>query len=346
MPEILGIAQDLDARAWDRVVDARGGHLMQTSAWGELKTRFGWSVARIALESDGALVAGAQMLIRALPLGLKFAYVPRGPVVNPSDAEALRVLRDALIAAARARGAIVLKIEPNTTSPLILSPEEDWRQSQPIQPRTTIHVDLTRDQDALLAAMKPKWRYNIRLAERKGVRVRVGGVADAQLFYALLKMTGARDRFALHSFAYYQAALELLGTHDRAQLFIAEYAGEPLAAIFVTAIGGEAIYLYGASSDAHRDKMPNHALHWAALQWAQARGCSRYDLWGIADTAWADAPGDAGTSDHSPLPHGLFRFKQGFGGAVARYASASDFVFSRVKYALFMRALAVRRASF
>ncbi len=346
MPD--NIIRDPTPRVWDDFVHARGGHLLQTRAWGALKARFGWHAERVLLLRDDAPIAGAQILFRRLPLGLTFAYVPRGPIADDPAA-----LVNALCAICAAQGAFTLKIEPNAPPPFFPPPPSggESRVGIPIQPQTTIHVDLTRDLDAMLAQMKPKWRYNIRLAERKGVTVRAGSANDAPLFYKLLQVTGARDKFAIHSLDYYRAAIELLSADEHARLLIAEYAGEAIAAIFVTAIGDEAIYLYGASSDAHRDKMPNHALHWSAIQWAKSRACTRYDLWGIADTAWAEVDehperGTAGTQskDASPMPHGLYRFKQGFGGQVVRYAGAYDFVFSRSKYWLYQRALAARRS--
>jgi len=330
-----------DARAWDDFVAAHGGHVLQSSPWGELKTRFGWSAHRVALARDDALIAGAQILFRRLPLGLRFAYIPRGPVVGPNDSNTVTALFDALCHAAKSRYAFALKIEPNwldvPTSNFQL-PTSNFRllTSNSIQPRTTIHLDLTPDLDAILAQMKPKWRYNIRLAERKGVTVREGSADDLATFHRLMQVTSARDKFAIHSENYYRAAFELFTARDYARLFVAEYAREPLAMIFVTAFGGEAIYLYGASSNAHRERMPNHALHWAAIQWAKARGCARYDLWGLGATTDADA--------HTA--HGLYQFKQGFGGAVVRYAGAYDVVFSRWRYAVYARAAAWRRGGF
>jgi peptidoglycan pentaglycine glycine transferase (the first glycine) len=335
-----------DARTWNDFVRSRGGHVLQSTAWAELKSRFGWSAQRIALARADTFIAGAQLLFRRLPLGLVFAYIPRGPVADPQDRATFAALLDALCATARARGAFVLKVELNTQAPSPVSGLSDGGglgvgiPSHPIQPRTTIHVDLTRDLDTILAQMKPKWRYNIRLAERKGVTVRAGSADDIATFYRLLQVTGARDAFAIHSEDYYRAAFDLFTAQDAARLFVAEYGGEPLAAIFVTAFGEEAIYLYGASGNAHREVMPNHALHWHAMQWAKSRGCTRYDLWGIADTAWAEAPEDA-----DQLPHGLYQFKQGFGGVVVRYAGAYDVVFSRWRYALYTRALAARRGA-
>ncbi|HEX2999162.1 MAG TPA: peptidoglycan bridge formation glycyltransferase FemA/FemB family protein [Armatimonadota bacterium] len=338
-----------DPRAWDDFVRAGGGHLLQSAGWGELKSRFGWSALRLALEKDGALVAGAQVLFRRLPLGLCLAYVPRGPVADPSRREICTALIDALSRAAKARGAFALKIEPDRQTGALNWPPSSGLQTfhvergATIQPQTTIHVDLTPEPDAILAAMKHKWRYNIRLAERKGVRVREGTANDIPRFYQLLEITGVRDRFGIHSLDYYRAAFDLLQVHAR--LFLAEYEGELLAAIFVTAFGEDGIYLYGASGNAHRERMPNHAVQWAAMQWAKSRGCVRYDLWGIPDLEGKDEENGGGTSARNEglLPEGLARFKQGFGGKVVRYAGAYDIVFARLKYRIYRQALALRR---
>jgi lipid II:glycine glycyltransferase (peptidoglycan interpeptide bridge formation enzyme) len=348
MSNELGIVVNPDARVWDDFVASRGGHVFQTTAWGELKTRFGWSALVLALARGDAPIAGAQVLFRQLPLGLRFAYIPRGPVVDPNDRVAFAALLDALCAAVKSRGAFALKIEPNWLDAPISNLQ--FLPSNSIQPRTTIHLDLTRGLDAILAQMKPKWRYNIRLAERKGVTVREGSADDLPTFYRLMQITRARDRFAIHSADYYRAAFELFTARDYARLFVAEYAREPLAAIFVTAFGGEAIYLYGASSNAHRERMPNHALHWAAIQWAKARGCVRYDLWGVAAVADAlvgerHARDQSDLSNVSSLPHGLYQFKQGFGGQLVQYTGGYDAVFSRWRHALYVRALAWRRGA-
>lgn len=340
MPPEYDVMENCAARPWDEFACAHGGHVLQSAAWGELKGRFGWSARRVLLRYGGEPVAGAQVLFRRLAPGLVLGYVPRGPVGDASDPRPLTALVDALAQTARRQGAFALKVEPNrlADSPATArSGAARWVEARGLQPRTTIHVDLTRDLDALLAQMKPKWRYNIRLAERKGVTVRAGTREDLPVFYRLMQVTGERDHFGIHSAEYYGAAFELLGEYAR--LFVAEYAGEPLAAIFVTAFAGEAIYLYGASANSHRERMPNHALHWAAIQWAKTRGCTRYDLWGVPD------PGTAAAENGQALPDGLYQFKQGFGGNLVRYAPAFDLVFSRVKYAVYERALALRRSA-
>jgi peptidoglycan pentaglycine glycine transferase (the first glycine) len=343
----IRLVENPDATTWNDFVQAQHGHLLQSYPWGELKSRFGWSALRLAVACDQELVAGSQILFRQLPFGLSLAYIPRGPIVDSTDHNTVTVLFDALCRTAKSRGAFALKLEPNWLEAITADDESRSTHyesllthyqrfpSNSIQPRTSIHLDLTRDLDTILAQMKPKWRLNIRLAARKGVTVRAGNLGDIPAFYRLLQITSARDQFAVHSEQYYRCAFELFTSGENARLFVAEYSGEPLAMIFVTALGGEAIYLYGASSDSNRERMPNHALHWAAIQWAKERGCSRYDLWGLGATTDADAN----------AAHGLYQFKQGFGGTSVRYVSAVDVVFTRWQYALYKRAIEFRRGS-
>jgi lipid II:glycine glycyltransferase (peptidoglycan interpeptide bridge formation enzyme) len=334
----IHLIENPDTRAWDAFVASHGGHILQSSVWGELKSKFGWRAQRLALMDDGTLVAGAQILFRRLPLGLHFAYIPRGPVADFTDTPTVEFLFNTILAVAKSHNAFALKIEPNTLNwePLTFNLEPltfNLKPSTTIQPRTTLHLDLTRDLDTILAQMKPKWRYNIRLAERKGVLVREGKADDLPTFYRLMQITSARDKFAIHAADYYRTAFELFTARDYARLFVAEYEREPLAMILVTAFGGEAIYLYGASSNAHRERMPNHALHWAAIQWAKARGCTRYDLWGLGATTDAD----------ERTAHGLYQFKQGFGGQLVQYAGGYDAVFSRWQYAVYNLAVKIKR---
>lgn len=310
----------LTAPVWDRFVaeDPRG-HLLQTWAWGELKGSFGWHPWRVAVAQDGALVAGAQVLYRRFgPLSL--AYVPKGPVLLVNDGEAIALLWRAIREHARRFGAIALKVEPEWR-------DEDaaahaWLRSygfrpspNTIQPRRTVIVDLVPDEEEILARMKPKWRYNIRLSSRKGVEVRSEGPEALGIFYELMRVTGERDGFAIHSRAYYEKALALFAPLGRAQLLVAYYEEQPLAALMPFAFNKQAWYMYGASSNAHRERMPNHQLQWRAMQWAKAQGCTQYDLWGIADVD-PQAP--------TAKLEGVQRFKEGFGGEIVRYVGAYD----------------------
>jgi len=317
-----------DAATWDRFVASDpGGHLLQTWAWGELKGRFGWRAVRAAVERDGALVAGAQVLYRRLgPMTL--AYVPKGPVLVDDDPAAAAMLWRGLERLSRPRLTVALKVEP------------DWRDDEPqhhrwlceqglapsprtIQPRHTIIVDLTAADDDMLARMKPKWRYNTRLAERKGVEVVEGGVNDVSAFHDLMQMTGERDAFGVHSAAYYGAALALLAPEGRARLLLATFQGELLAGLLAMQFNGRAYYMYGASSNEQRNLMPNHLLQWRAMQWARSLGCTAYDLWGIPDV-YEDA-------ETAPLA-GVYRFKAGFGGEEVRFVGAYDHVYRPLLY--------------
>ena len=328
-----------DATAWDALCRAQRAHLLQTFTWGELKNKFGWQVERVAISNGATFHTGAQILYRQLAPGLTIAYIPRGPI--GSTIETLTPFIERITKHVRARGAFLLKIEPDWNQDdarvTALRTARAQRTAETIQPPATIHLDLTADLDTILARMKSKWRYNIRLAEKKGISVRHGTSDDISAFYELMRVTGARDQFAIHGENYYRTAHELLRARDAAALLIAEYESQPLAAIFVTAFADEAIYLYGASGNAERNRMPNHALHWSAIQWAKARGCARYDLWGIP-------PAADETSDAENLPSSLYQFKQGFGGSIVRYTGAWDFVFSPSKYQLYKLARKLRKS--
>jgi len=349
---------------------ARGdGHPLQLSGWGGLKARFGWETRRVALtDIHGAITAGAQLLLRSV-YGVKLAYVPRGPLLDWNDDDQRGELLAALVRECRQLGVSVLKIEPtllDTPANRALLRHSGFQPSaQMIQPPSTILLDLTTD-DAMLAAMKPKWRYNVRLAERKGITVRVMQRGDLPAFHRLMRETGMRDGFAVHSDAYFDAAFDLL-TPDHAAFLMAEYAGEALAAIVVALAGKTGVYVWGASSERERSRMPNHALQWAGMRWARAHGASCYDLWGIPDDlgrlamALADRAGErkAGeretvgvASDALPiqleaLPShdlwGVYRFKQGFGGRVVRMVGAWDRPIRQPGAQLYFTGVTVRR---
>ena len=192
--------------------------------------------------------------------------------------------------------------------------------------------------------MRPKTRYNIRLAARKGVRVRVGGADDLARFAALMAETGSRDGFGVHPAAYYRRAFDVFAPAGMAALLLAEYEGAILAGLMAFAFSDTAYYLYGASSDRHRNLMPTYALQWEAMRWARARGCQQYDLWGIPDEVGRNP--SAYMEDDPPGRQGLWgvwRFKRGFGGEVVRYVGAWDFVYRPMTYRLYNLLLRLRR---
>lgn len=337
-----------DPVQWDAFSkEAETGHLLQSWGWGELKAPFGWLPIRVAALEHGHIVAAAQVLCRHLPLDLvTLAYMPRGPMLSQPlslrspDSE----LIEAVLATCRRRRAVMLKLEPEwPDTEAARQWMSAWRlsaSSWSVQPRRTVLVDLHPDEDDILAHMKPKTRYNIRLAERKGIIVAQGTADDLPDFHRLLLTTGERASFGVHTLEYYRRAWSLFRERDSVALFLARYSGRTLAAILVIAWGKTAYYMYGGSSDEERQRMPTYLLQWEAMRWAKARGCQLYDLWGIPDVDESEVGEDIQAAEASGvLSHGmggLYRFKRGFGGQQTRYIGACDAVLNPVLYPLMM----------
>lgn len=326
-----------DREQWNAFLLQKGGHLLQSYEWGEFKSCFGWRACRVALEGREEIIAGAQLLIRDLPLG-SLAYIPRGPVIDPQKGEALETLLAQLHLLARQESALFLRLEPDWEGGdrgNLLRRGGFRRALQSIQPQSTLAVDIEGDLESILSQMKPKTRYNIRLAERKGVVVKEGREEDLEAFYQLLRITGSRDRFFVHSGRYYLEAWRAFAPRGMGRLLLAFYGHQMLAGLMVFAFGHRAYYLYGASSGEHRNLMPNHLLQWEAIRWAKERGCLVYDLWGIPDEVGKDGePPDFAKRDGELW--GVYRFKRGFGGRVVRTIGALDYVYSPLLYRLLM----------
>jgi peptidoglycan pentaglycine glycine transferase (the first glycine) len=323
---------ELTASEWDEfLARCPEAHLLQTGAWGVLKADFGWRVLRIA---DGA--AGAQVLFRRLPLGLSVAYIPKGPVSRLApqalaDEKKFWLTLDDLC---RREKAIFMKVEPDlwlATGDENIAPSGFRLSQQDIQPARTLIVDLRGSEDQVLARMKQKTRYNVRLALKKGVVVSPS--ADIDTFHRLILSTGMRDRFGVHSREYYRRAYELFFPRGECELLIAEHQGVPLAALMVFARGSRAWYFYGASSDAQRDRMPTYLLQWEAMRWARSQGCTVYDLWGVPDAD--ERTLEAQFTQRSDGLWGVYRFKRGFGGELHRAQGPWDRVYNPVLYRLY-----------
>jgi len=176
-------------------------------------------------------------------------------------------------------------------------------------------IDLGQSEEELLARMKSKTRYNIRLAVRKGVSVRLGGRDDLPGFYQLYHETSQRDDFIIRPYDYYHDVWQTFLADGLADLLLADWAGKTIAGLLLFRLGHKAWYMYGASSSERRDLMPNYLLQWEAIRVSREKGCLLYDLWG--------APDDL-SNEHAPMA-GVFRFKAGLGGQVVRHIGAYDF---------------------
>lgn len=334
-----------DPQRWNHFVLASGkGHLLQSFEWGQFKAKFGWDVERVAVTDQGEITSGAQVLFRRTPLG-QMAYVPRGPVMSTGGLEKMAELVKAVDERARKRGAFLITMEPNEFAPPDLRSLGFVPAARSIQPRTTIHVDLSPDLDVISKRQLPKTRYSIRTANQRGVKVRTGDIDHLPAFYELLRITGLRDKFPIHHYEYYKEAVATLG--DKVRVFSAFFEEEQLATIIVTAFAGEAIYMYSASSDSRRNLMPNYLLQWEAMKWAKEVGCTRYDLWGVPDEVWEleqnqtpenDSPATYQPGERKGL-WGVYHFKKGFGGQIVRYVGPYDCTCSNLRYWLWQKAL-------
>ena len=329
------MAQEITLDEWEACLNGYpNAHLLQTRQWGDLKSAFGWQPRWVAGEG-----CGAQVLFRRLPVGLSMAYIPRGPVLSeraPDFQAAWAQLGPVLDAISRQERAIALKIEPDgwveTGQGTATLPPAGFRLSRhSIQPPRTITVSLDGEESLLLSRMKQKTRYNIRLAQKKGVVVRPWD--DLAGFHTLMQVTGRRDAFGVHSLAYYRRAYEIFHPQGACELLVAEVEGTPAAAVMVFAHGRRAWYFYGASSNERREWMPSYLLQWEAMRWARNRGCREYDLWGVPD--YDEATLEAGFETARGGLWGVYRFKRGFGGVLRRAAGPWDRVYHPALYALY-----------
>ncbi|HYM51352.1 MAG TPA: peptidoglycan bridge formation glycyltransferase FemA/FemB family protein [Candidatus Limnocylindrales bacterium] len=297
----------LGPQDWDRALLRQPApSLLQSWRWGELQARFGWRVDRIAFDGGGSGVCSLQRADGLWPRST-IAYVPRGPAIAPSAAA--EVLAELEARARRARD-MVLRIEPQVPAgdPMTQAlTRRRFQPGEPVQPHATRLLDLTPEPEALRAAFKSKTRYNLSLAERKGVVVRA--TRDVDTFARLAEATARRQGIALPAAPYYRAALDIFEPDDGVRLYLASHDGRTLAGIMVFRFGDTAYYLFGGSTDEGREVMPNYLLHWTAMLDYRALGCRVYDWWGIPEEPAPDHPW-----------FGLYRFKTGFGGTTVRYA--------------------------
>jgi lipid II:glycine glycyltransferase (peptidoglycan interpeptide bridge formation enzyme) len=294
---------------------------------------------------DGRPLAAAQLLLRTLGgplrwLRLSSAYCPRGPLLDWSDRRLAEQILEDLRRVAAQYGAYALRIDPDLAlgyglpedgrpDPVGLQLQSSlesngWSPAaEQVQFRNTMIIDLHPSEEELLADMKQKTRYNVRLAGRREVMVRQGGREDFDLLYDMYAETSLRDGFAIRAKAYYHDAWGLFLEAGKACPLIAEAGGEPIAAVVIFRHADRAWYLHGMSRHAQRDKMPNYLLQWEAIRWAKAQGCSVYDLWGAPDTFL----------ELDPM-WGVYRFKAGFNAQVVRTIGAWDLALRPGRYRL------------
>ena len=269
--------------------------LLQSDAWGEVQAHAGWEPQRVELAE------GATALVLMGGGGLRHGYVPRGPE-PPSEA-----VIASLVDWARKAGLVRLRVEPDAGPELGgllrhlgFAPRPD---ASPQQPQHSSIVALG-EPEAMLGSFKPKTRYNIRLAEKRGVTVDADG--DERDLAHLSGETEERQGIKLPPASYYR---ELLDRLPWCRVYVARHERDELAAILVARYESRAYYLFGGSSHLKRQLMPMYAAQWEAMRSAAADGLTEYDLWGVPPEGEEDHPW-----------HGLMQFKAGFNGQYVEYA--------------------------
>lgn len=324
---------------------------MQSWEWGRFQEEAGNKVFRFRLDTEGGGIAAQfTVIFHGLPFGLQYAYIPMGPLVRKDGGEKSHF--EACVAALKRpigdSDPVFVRVEPHVSKKDGFIGRSDLERlglkaTRAVQPADTVIVDLTRSESELLAAMHQKTRYNVRLAEKKGVTVRSAHYdnahafrQDVETFWRLLDETAERDKFHAHGKEYYAKMLDVLSPRKHGGLSVglmfAEYGGKPTAAVLLASFGDTVIYLHGASSSEHREMMAPYLLHWRAMQEAKSRGFTKYDFWGVA-------PADAG-SGH-PWS-GITRFKTGFGGERVSHLGAWELPRRQAWYQLYRLAKSFR----
>jgi lipid II:glycine glycyltransferase (peptidoglycan interpeptide bridge formation enzyme) len=338
--------------AWNKTIASLPDpHFLQTWEWAQVKAGYGWSpMPYLWVDGRGQAAAAAmilkrQVIRRGFAARLSVLYAPKGPLLDWMNEPLRTRVLDDLQALARSQGAIFLKIDPDVILGWGIPHSGDrsregdgqglvqelvrrgWRFSaDQIQFRNSVLVDLSAVEAEMLARMKQKSRYNIRLAAKKGVSIRPGGEADLRALYRMYAETSMRDGFLVRAEEYYLDVWRrfMRSAEPTTLPLMAEVDGEAVAGLFLFMFAGRAYYVYGMSRDTHRDKMPTYLLQWEAIKRAKARGCTIYDLWG--------APQEFHESD--PM-WGVYRFKAGLGGEVVRTLGAYDFAPNHLWYKLY-----------
>ncbi|MFN8411492.1 MAG: peptidoglycan bridge formation glycyltransferase FemA/FemB family protein [Anaerolineales bacterium] len=356
----------MENNIWNSIISKLPNlHFLQSYEWGQVKAKYGWvpyyavwtesdfqilqNTEALAFHDHLSPVAAALILKRTISFrGLIKAsvlYVPKGPLLDWTN-ESLRerVLND-LQSFAKEQNAIFIKIDPdvelgrgvpasegdvidnNGQAVMAELKRKGWvYASDQIQFRNTVLIDVSATEEEMLARMKPKTRYNTRLAEKKSVTVRKGSVDDLPALYKMYAETSVRDGFVIRDEEYYLTVWKLFMQSAQPTVIplIAEVDGEAVAAIFLFMFGKRAYYVYGMSRNAHREKMPTYLLQWEAMKIAKANGCDVYDLWGAPEVF-----------DESDSMWGVYRFKEGLGGEVVRTLGAYNFAPNRILYMLY-----------
>ena len=306
------------------------GHFMQSRMWGDVKNNWKWE-GIICRDETGAIKGALSVLIRKVPIfPFTLMYGCRGPVCDMHDEKTVRELIDGAKKLAKKHRSYELKLDPDvlkedTETVRILTDigftmTDSGKNFEGIQPKFVFRNTIAgMTEEEVLASISQKTRYNIRLAVKKGVEVKLCGKEMVPDFSRIMLETGLRDGFVTRTPEYFAKMLDALG--ENARLYMAFYEGKPVAGTLAIYYGDKVWYLYGASSNDYRNVMPNYLLQWEMIRWAVEKGCRIYDFRGVS--------GDL--SEDNPL-YGLYRFKKGFNGDFCEFIGEYDLILNKFMF--------------
>jgi peptidoglycan pentaglycine glycine transferase (the first glycine) len=318
-----------DAATWDSLVASHPfGHPLQCWGWGEVKAATGWRADRLTLYDGSTLRAAAQVLTRRFPgLPVTMTYVPRGPVVSPTDTDALRALAAALKEHGRRQRSLFCKVDPawpSTGETEHLGSAGFVRSSESVQVSDTYTIDLSQSEDEILAGMRSKTRQYIRKAEREETDIRRDLTGEyLPACYRVYEETARRAGFGLHPLDYYQNLFRSY-LPDRQYLYVAIRHGDVLSFLWMVCAGPVAVEFYGGVGEAGQEWKSNYLLKWQAIREMRAAGYRVYDLNGRVN-------------------EGIAQFKQGFGPVSTSWVGPYDAVYHPVLYSAWKRGLPLAR---
>lgn len=304
-----------DANQWESFVqsNALDSGLLQSWSWGEVQESLGQEIKRVALVQNEKISAAALVVERQLPLGLKYWYLPRGPI---GKVEHGLQLVEQLVSEARSAGALFVRFDP--AWPIDVSLPSVFQSVGQVNPAQTLIIDLQKKEDEILAAMKPKARYNIKVAQKHGITIDRGDQYFAD-FWRLIGQTAERNKIISHSEAHYRALLA--AGKGVMEIIVARDGEQVIAANMIAHYNGQMVYLHGGSDDNFKNKMAPYLLQWETMRYAQSLSCKSYDLWGADEEKWP----------------GVTRFKRGLAPDISytRYVGAFDRPVNKLMYQVY-----------
>ena len=311
-------------------------NFQQSPEWAKVKDHWKNEVI-LAEDKNGKIIGSLSVLIRKMPIFGNLMYSSRGPVCDIHNKEVLQQLTEGAKELAKKYNAMVLKIEPdiksddkefrNIVSELGFKIKDDAKNfREEIQPRYVFRLDIKgKTEDEIFKNFHSKTRYNVRLASKKGVTVKEGTKEDLKDFHKIMVETGARDGFIIRPLSYFEKMYDELAP-EHMKVLMAYYEGKPISGVIPIMYGNKTWYLYGASSNEHRNVMPNYLLQWEMIKLAISRGDDVFDLRGVS-----------GVVDENHPQYGLYRFKQGFGAEFTEfigeiYMPFKPFIYNMYKF--------------